>query len=166
MRKVLYILFVGILILGTTACVTKRNEAKTSEGLFTITCTGEMPKENGMTQTATAVYEFDKDQYAISYQVTTVSVFDDVSVYKTYKDSGEETAKETTDSSVVYNVKGDDKTNTLTTTYKVTIKSEDLDKADDKEAYRAINILKKSENPETSSYSKCDIKGIDRSKLK
>lgn len=64
-----------------------------------------------------------------------------------------------------YTVNGNDKTKTLTSSYKITIKKEDLDQEEDKDYYKAINVLKRLEDKETSSYSECKIKGIDKNNL-
>lgn len=155
MKKLIYILFISITILFLSACT------KNEETAFKITCTGETPKENGMKQTGNSIYEFDKNQYITKYEVTTITIFDDAEVYKTYKASSEDTIKNNTSSQIVYDVKGDDKTNTLTFNYKVILNSEDLLSADDKDFYKAVNVLKRAE-----SNSKCTIEGIDRSDIK
>ena len=164
-KKILYVLLIGTIVLNVSACGNKKEE-KSLDGSFSITCTGKNPKENGIVQEANVVYNFGKDQYLTSYELTTVSKFDDFKTYKYYKKSSEETAKNNSESSITYNVKGNDKKKELTFGYKVTINREDLDAEENKTYYKAINVLKRSEDSKQSSYSKCTVKGIKRNKLR
>ena len=158
MKKLLLGLFVCLVLFGITACGKKVE----SDGPFTITCTSEGSIMEGIQQTNKTIYHFSKEQYITDYEVTTVSKYDNAETYKFYKKSSEETVNSNVSTSITYNVKGDDATNTLTFGYKVTFNAEDLEQANEKEYYKAVNVLKRAEE----SGTKCTVEGIDKKDIK
>ena len=153
-HRLLVLLIVGVVLL--TGCGSKLTKE------FTITCTGNSNIMEGIKQTNTSIYKFDKDQYVTEYEITTVSVYDSAEVYQIYKESTEETVKSNDSDTITYNVKGDDATKTLTFGYKVTINKEDFNKLEDKDFYKAINVL----NRANTSGMQCTFDGITQEDIK
>ena len=160
MKKILVGFLLIITVCVVSGCEKKENKEEKSE-TFTITCEINNPKEGGMTVSNTSKYVFNKDQYATSYELATIIVFDEEEVYKIYKESNEEMARTNTNEKLEFNISGDDETRTLTSGYKVSISSEELEQDPDKDFYKAKNVLERLEE----NKAKCNIEGIDRSNL-
>lgn len=161
-KKYLLVIFTTITVFSLTAC-TENKKTKESVDSFTITCKGKDNSIEGIKQTNKSVYNFNKDQYITDYEITTMSVYKDKETYKIYKESAEETANSNDNSNLVYNVKTDDKTKTVTFSYKIKINKDDLNKTEDKDYYKAVNVLKRAKsNPN----AKCTFKGIEKNQIK
>lgn len=130
-------------------------------GKFSIVCEGKDSSLEGIKQTVQSNYYFSKDQYLTNYELTTIQEFEKKDVYKIYKESMEKTVKNNKNKEITYDLKTNDKNKKITFTYKVEISREELDKLDEKDFYKAINVLERTE-----SNSKCKIKGINRKDLK
>lgn len=158
-KRILSSLFVGISVIGLTACGTDKEVAKS----FTITCKGEDSSIEGVKQTNKSVYKFDKNQYVTEYEINTTSVYKDEETYKTYKESSKETIESNANSKVVYDFDTNDKKKTIKFNYKIKITTEDLKEVEDKNYYKAVKVLERAEaNPN----AKCSFDGIKRSQIK
>ena len=142
-------------ILFLTACGSK------TTGPFTMTCTGKID-DSMSKQTGTTIYNFDKNQYVTSYEVNTITVYEDEETYKLYKESSEETVNNNTSSQITYTIDSDDATKTLTFGYKITVNSEDLKSSEDKDFYKAVSVLKRAESNDLT----CTFDGIEKSDIK
>lgn len=134
-----------------------------NDGSFSIVCEGTDNLMEGVKTTNKSVYNFDKEQYLADYEVTSISVYDDEETYKIYKEGAEETANSNDDSSLVYTVKTDDETKTVNFSYKMTFTKEMYNEVENKEFYKAANVL---ERAESNSNAKCTLKNIKREQIK
>ena len=159
MKKVIYGVFIGTALISLTGCGKKEN--KKEKKSFTITCNGTTTDDMG-TQVSNAVYKFDKNQYITSYSIKTITTYNTEEAYKIYKESSEQTAATPENDRIKYTVSSDDASKKVTFSYEVTINEEDYEKADDKDYYKAKNVLERAESNKT----KCSVSGIDKSKIK
>ena len=125
-------------------------------------CATESETNGGIEMQTSITYNFNKDQYAIGYKSDTTQKFTDKEVYDQYKSAQEETAKDTSDENVSYNLKTDD--DNLTLVFSMILK--DLDKVsatdEEKAAMKASKIYETNKNIGTS----CTFDGIAESELK
>ena len=147
----------GLLVIGISSVLCGCGE----NGNISIICEGKDSSLEGIKQTVQSNYYFSKDQYLTNYERTTIQEFEKKDVYKIYKDSMEETVKKNKEKTITYDLKTNDNKKKITFTYKVEISREELDKQENKDFYKAINVLERAE-----SNSKCKIKGINRKDLK
>ena len=156
-KRVLYSVVLLILAVGLIGC----GKSSSKKG-FTITCTDEVDNSTGFEIQNITKYEFNEEQYAVGYSLITKQKFTDKDTYDIYKSAQEETAKYTSDMDVKYDLKSDDKNMTL----ELIVKVENLDilkaSEEEKEEFKASNVLKKSEE----NNGNCKLEGIDRKDLK
>lgn len=162
-KKILFSLSLLMIIGLVTGCGKAKEKLKSSinleKGKFSIVCSTDESDEGTMKIKNETTYNFNEDQYAINYAVVTTQKFKDKSVYKTYKESQEETVKGSNDD-VVYDLQSDDKSKTLVFTMAITntlINKAESD--EEKEKLKASSILKNSEGT-------CKTVGIDESEIK
>ena len=159
-RKIFYTFIVLMLIIGISGCA--KNDNKNSSDVITIACKDEKDKSTGIEIQNETTYHFNKEQYATDYSVTTTQKFDDKAVYNEYKTAQEGTVKSSSDN-VIYDLKADDKKMTLIFTMTIkNINVNDAETEEEKERYKASNVLKSVED---GGYT-CEVKGIDKDKLK
>ena len=158
MKKTIIILLVSISIIGITGCKKSNNEESDSK-MFSINCEKTKRKEDGITETNKIVYYFGKDQYATLSENSIIKVYDDPEVYQIDKENSEEIASD--DSSIEVEIQANDATTTITTLYKTKITKEEIANSEDKNYYKAINVLRRSETNYT-----CSVNGIDKNKIK
>lgn len=132
------------------------------DGSFTMTCTSEKNESTGYEMQNVVTYNFDKDQVAKEYTVSTTQKFKDKSVYKNYKSAQEKTIKNTTDKNVTYSLKHDD--NKLTLVFTMSIKNIDksVTSESEKATLKAKTILKSNKENDVS----CKLNGISEDELK
>ena len=157
-KKILLGLLGGLVVLSTTGCgngITKP---------FTITCKGDNNATEGVNITNTSIYYFDKNQTITGYDITSVSVYDNIDIYNAYKETIKTTVKNLNDG-IKYDVITEDDKRTITFKYKVDITEKTLKNLEDKDYYKATRVIKRAET-ETKTKAKCTIEGAKKSQLK
>lgn len=154
------------IVIGTCLCLatltlTACGKAKQIEKPFTITCENNDSVMEGVKATNKSIYKFGKDQYVTSYEVTTISTYKNEETYKVYKESAKDTEENNDSDKVVYKVDTDDSTKTVKFNYVVTLEKADLNALEDKDYYKAKQVLERAE----STGNKCKIKGAKRKQL-
>ena len=159
-NKLLYGFVALLVVAGATGC----GKAKVEDKTLSIVCTSEKETSDGFESQVEATYNFDDNQYATDFTVTSTQKFDDKSVYDVFKAAQEETAKDTSEENVTYDLKTNDETMTLVFTMTVkNINVNDAETEEEKESLKASSVLKSVETEE--GYA-CKVNGIDRSELK
>ena len=158
MKKQLLFLFICIIVLGLTGCGKKE-----IIGPFTITCEGVDDYQEDLKQTNKSIYNFSQDQYVTNYEIQTVSVYSKKKTYETYKEEVLKTLESNDGSTIAYDVTTDDETKTIIFKYKKTINEEDLNALEDKDFYKAANVL---ERAKSGTNVKCTFDGVEESQIK
>ena len=145
-----------------TGCDKNKTTVSSSKKSFSITCTGDSEKMDKMETQNETTYNFNNEQYVISYSVTTTQKFTDKSLYNEYKTAQEQTVSDSSDD-VSYELKSDDKA--LSLVFTMTINNIDINNAEteeEKDSLKAKSIL---ESLESSDY-KCTLNDITKADLK
>ena len=111
-----------------------------------------------MKQTNKSIYNFSQDQYVTNYEIQTVSVYSKKKTYETYKEEVLKTLESNDGSTSAYDV-----TKTIIFKYKKTINEEDLNALEDKDFYKAANVL---ERAKSGTNVKCTFDGVEESLIK
>ena len=158
-KKLLICLFIFACVFCLTACNSSKN-SKDKE--FTITCEGEN-KQNETVQKTTITNKFDyNDQYTKYSELVIEATYEKEDEYKASKAVYEKMVA-TDDKNHTYKLDANDSARTIKYSYTITYDKEELLKKDDKDNYKAINVLKSTEE---SGSMKCTIDGIKREDIK
>ena len=164
----LSIMFLGIFVL--TGCGKEEGEssggglfspsAKEITNPFTLTCESVDTSAFKTKVVTTSTYNFNKEQMLLNYSIVTKSTFEEDEVYKANKKRVVEDSKNNKDTNTSVNT--DDATKTITNVYKELINEEKINAIQDKEYYKAPNVLKRVEVENTT----CTFSGVDRDQIK